>query len=231
MAYNYHRGRSRKEFWSNLRPHVFYRLDGTEAAAITRDELRRCVGDLVSLDAHVAEGRLLAGESLLVNAVALWAIQEAWHAAFEHSEALAAERDDVVRGAYQDALMHDTKNAARGIFGCLRINEVHEGCFYPSWDERPEWVTEWDLDTQRWWRHPRLAAEFVAYAQRMKAEFDAFIDGAGCRRSGASSPSGSRKHGPVELKVRALLHLYLVDVAELIESRLPTPRAPGAAAV
>lgn len=230
MTYNFHRSR-RKHYWSKLHPQVFYRLDGTHAATVGRDELHRCVGSQVSLATHVAEGRLIASGSLPVNAVALWAMQEAWHATFASSEKLARERADLIQRAYEDALIYDTKSAVRGIFEYLRIVEVHEGCFYPSWDEKPEWVTEWDIDTVRWWRHPRLAGEFVAYAHRMKAEFDAFLDGAGCRRSGAPSPSGSRKRGPVELKVRALLHLYLVDVPALIEPRLPAPHAPEAAAV
>lgn len=206
---------------NNKRPQVFYRLDGTEAATISREELQRCMGDQVDLATHVAEGRLLAGESLPVNAVALWAMQEAWHAALENSETLARERGDLLRHAYEDDLTHDTKDAVRKIFDRLRISVVHDGCYYPSWGDRPEWVAEWDRDTMRWWRHPRLAAEFVAYAPKMRAEFWTFIEGARCRRDRTPSSGGPRDHGPVERKVRELVHLYLVDVPELIASKLP----------
>lgn len=208
------------------RAQAAYWLGGDDAATIARDELQECVGELANLREHVAEGMLPQGIVLPLNAVAMWAMQQAWCAAVEDDEALNAERKDLDDEGYEEVLQVETKDAVRGFMDEHLGIEVHEDCIFPSDAPHAFWVMEWTSSGERWWRRPTLAQELVAYAPKMKADLEACIEGDGCRIE-RISPSKKlfREHGPVEQRARALLHLYLVDVVALIASRLPDTKA------
>lgn len=198
------------------------RTSASTATSISTDELQAVVGDLVDVGKHVADGELPQGD-LSANAVALWAMQQAYSAI---GLELLDERRDLNPMGYDVALTYDAKWAVRDFFYDHLAIRVHNGCIYPGDAPWPQWVKEWRSGARRWWHHPRLAAELVAYAPKMKAGLDDCIEGVGYPDKRPMPPeSKSRERGPVERRARALVHLYLVDVVALIASRLPSTKA------
>lgn len=168
------------------------------AASISADELQAVLGDLADVGKHVSDGELPTGD-LSANAVALYAMQQAFCAAAAFDTKWVVHK-----------FMHDH----------VRLDS-HKSCTFPDWAGRPEWVREWRSSTKRWWRRPTLAAELVTYAPRMKADFEACIDGYGHHpERDIPSQRPPREHDPAERRARELVHLYLVDVVALIESKL-----------
>lgn len=196
-----------------------------ELTFISRDELQAVVGGLVDVKEHVLDGELPQGD-ISANAVALWAMQQAYTAVVGPRPELEAERRDLELLDYDRVLRDETWQAVHNLLDRQLSIVVHEDCVYPEGGTPPEWVAEWHADTQRWWRRPRLAAELVAYAPKMKADLEACIEGDGLRSGrDISAERPSREHGPVERRARQLVHVYLVDVVALIESRLRSTKA------
>lgn len=198
-----------------------------ELTFISRDELQAVVGGRVDAEKLVEAGYLpveagyLPRGNVSANAVARWAMEQAYCCVGPYS-VLAAERreldgDTPDRGPYGDVL----REAMRWVVWVRYYGDLTLRALYTDGGGSPEWVEECRPGVMRWWRYERLAAGLVAYAPKLKADLESYIELYGPLLD-HDSPSERQS---ADRRARALVHLYLVDVVALIASKLPETKA------